>query len=413
MVRKLRGNAKGCLVYEPLFIIPYSLFITYASVYMLALGLDETKIGIITSLGLFVQIIASIFSGYLTDRLGRRSALWIFDVVSWSVATLIWAISQNFWFFVVAAVVNSFQKVPHIAWNCLLVEDTEPKDRSYVFTVLQFISIVGGLFAPLGGLLVSHFTLVPAVRIMYIIACISMTIMVIARHFATHETEIGIRKKQEVSEIKFKEAAAEYIDGIKSIYKNRPLLLIFIVYILFNFQITMQQTYLSIYLVDRLQISDTMIGIFPAVSSVCMLVLLIYVVPRLNERYNNRYIMLGFGLSILASLLIIVSAPKAIAIVILSTILSACGLLFSSPYLESTVANSIDDDRRANLTSILQVFVLVFISPAGIIGGLTYKLDPRIPFLLIILSLLISISVMIVLSRKTSDENHQQVSYNS
>ena len=127
MFRKITGNARACMIVEPLFIIPYSLFVTYASVYMLALGVNETQIGFIASLGLLVQIFTSLVSGFLTDRLGRRKALLIFDLISWPLAVLIWAISQNIWFFIFAMIFNGFQKIPHTAWICLLVEDTEPK----------------------------------------------------------------------------------------------------------------------------------------------------------------------------------------------------------------------------------------------------------------------------------------------
>src|SRR5690606_9589588 len=100
------------------------MFTTYATLYMFELGVSETAIGWIATLGLLVQVFASFISGYLTDRMGRKAALLTFDLLSWSVGTLLWAVSQNVWFFVLAAVVNGFQRVPHTAFYCLLVEDT-------------------------------------------------------------------------------------------------------------------------------------------------------------------------------------------------------------------------------------------------------------------------------------------------
>ena len=127
MFKKITGNARACMIVEPLFIIPHSLVITYASVYMLALGINKTQIGFIASLGLIIQIFSSLISGFLTDRFGRRKTLLIFDLISWPLAVFIWAISQNIWYFVIAVFFNAFQKIPHTAWICLLVEDTERK----------------------------------------------------------------------------------------------------------------------------------------------------------------------------------------------------------------------------------------------------------------------------------------------
>ncbi|SDX59570.1 MFS transporter [Paenibacillus sp. PDC88] len=80
--RQLTGNAKGRLIYEPLFLIPYSMFVTYSSIFMYELGVTETGIGWITTIGLLVQVLSSFLSGYLTDRMGRKRALLYFDVLS-------------------------------------------------------------------------------------------------------------------------------------------------------------------------------------------------------------------------------------------------------------------------------------------------------------------------------------------
>lgn len=372
----------------------------YASVYMYELGVDEKQIGLITSIGLILQIFTSFISGYLTDRNGRRWTLLVYDLVCWSLAAFVWAISQNFWYFLIAAVLNSFMRIPTTAWYCLLVEDTAPRDRSLVFRVLQLIGVVGGLFAPLGGLLVNHLTLIPAMRVMYTIFGISVTIMFIARHFATHETEMGIKKQKESKTIKLRDNLQDYVFTVKAMMKNRMLLMVFGVYIFFNFQMTLQNTYLSIYLVDALQVSNAMIGVFPAFSSVAMLGLMFFVIPRFNEDKANQYMILGFVLSILAKVILISIVPGSLMPVVLSTMLAAAGTIIASPYLEAAVANSIDDEQRAKMFSILQVLVLLFISPAGLIGGWSYTLDPRLPFILMIASFAASIVLMMVFIRR-------------
>ena len=401
MFKQISGNARACMVVEPLFIIPYSLFITYASIYMLMQGLNETEIGLITSIGMGVQIFSSFISGFLTDRLGRKNALLFFDLLSWSIATLIWAISHSFWLFLAAAMINGFQKIPHIAWTCLIVEDTEPRKRSVVYTVLQFISVIGGLFAPVAGIIVSQMSLVPAMRLIYTIAFVSMTLMIIIRHLTTTESIIGRRKREESGQLNVKALLREYLVTTKNIAKNKQLLIIFSVYILFQFQLIMQNTYLSIYLVDVLSFRDSTIAFFPAISSVCMLVLLLFVVPKFRSEHYHQYMIIGFFLSVFALILLVLSPQGALFPVIVSTIFLAAGLLLTNPYLEAAVANAIDDENRANMISILHVFLLLFISPAGIIGGVTYKADPRLPFILMIGALLVDIILISQLLRKT------------
>lgn len=400
MFSRIKGNAKACLIFEPMWVIPFSMFSTYASVYMLELGVKETQIGLITSIGLALQIFTSFISGHLTDSLGRRKALLIFDLLSWSVASLIWAISKNFWYFLIAAIVNSFQKVPNTAWYCLLVEDTDPKDRSAIFTVLQIISVIAGFFAPLGGLLVNRFTLIPAVRIMYLIAFASMTTMFFMRNKFTYETEISIKKRSENTRINFIESLKEYKEVTKEIFTNKALLILFSIYILNNFQMTMGRTYLSIYLVDALKLNKALISIFPAISSIAMLLLLFLVMPRFKEENSNRYMVVGFIASMLASLILVSTPPHNVVWVTISTIMTAIGSMLANPYLEATMANSIADDDRAKILAILTVLILVFVSPSGIVGGWTYTINPRIPFLLIALAFLMNISLTIAFIRE-------------
>jgi hypothetical protein len=80
--------------------------------------------------------------------------------------------------------------------------------------------------------------------------------------------------------------------------------------------------------------------------------------------------------------------------------LSAAGSIIASPYLEAIVQNTIDDDQRAKMFSILQVLVLLFISPSGLIGGWAYSINPKLPFILIILSFAIGIALMVGLMIK-------------
>lgn len=399
MLRLIQGNARTCVFMEPLFVIPASMYTTYASVYMLKLHVTETEIGLVTTLNLLLQIFSAFMSGYLTDRMGRRKALWVFDVVSWSLGTIVWAISQNFWWFVLAAFLNSFQRIPSTAWYCLLVEDTEPKKRTYVFTGLQIVSVIGGLFAPIGGILVDHFSLVPATRIMYAFACLSMSAMIYFRHVGLHETEIGLRKMHTRRKAHFKHDLSDYLVILKQILHNRTLMLLFAVYVLWNIQTTIRTTFVSVYQVEYLHIPAALISLFPAISSAAMVILLLIAIPRFREEQAKTLMNIGFLFLIAANFILVVMPKGEFLWVVLSTVCAAVGTIIANPYVESVVANAIDDEHRATMLSVLNVLILAFTSPAGIIGGWTYSIDPRIPLCLVIAIFILSTLFVIKASR--------------
>lgn len=407
---RLKGNSRGCLAFEPLFLIPYSMVATYATLYMHELGLSGTEIGWVTTLTLAVQVFSSFISGYLTDRMGRKAALLTFDLISWSIGTLLWAVSQNLWYFVAAALVNGFQRVPNTAFYCLLVEDTEPKERTYVFTLLQVIGVIGGLFAPLGGLMVDRYGLVTAVRIMYVLAFIFMTTQFLGRHYRTHETELGLRKKREVRELGIGASLRDYFATTRAVFTDRGLLLMFGVYILFNFQTTVKGTYLSLYLADDLGVAEGLISIVPAVSSVVMLLVLWLVMPRIPERLTNRMMLWGFVLSAVANGMLALTPSGAMGWIAASTVLSAGATMITAPYLEAAVANAIDDERRAKMFAILSVLVLLAVSPSGIIGGWAYSLNKTLPIWLVTGAFVLSIPLLI--ATETRDRRRAQASRN-
>lgn len=125
---ELRGNSRACVYTEPMWGLSLNLCLPYATVYMLTLGISDIQVGIVTSIYMFSQMIFAFLSGAIVDKMGRRKSTAIFDFLAWSLPCLIWAFSQGFWFFVVAAMLNGMMKIPTVSWDCLLVEDA-PKDK--------------------------------------------------------------------------------------------------------------------------------------------------------------------------------------------------------------------------------------------------------------------------------------------
>src|ERR1051325_145646 len=94
-LRNLRGNARAAVFTEPLWGIPFNLFAPYASLYMIALGLQESQVGLVARVGRAGQIVGALFAGILTDQLGRKRATFWFDILAWSVPCLLWASAQG------------------------------------------------------------------------------------------------------------------------------------------------------------------------------------------------------------------------------------------------------------------------------------------------------------------------------
>lgn len=132
IVGDLEGNALDCVVLEPMYAIFAGLITFYQPLYMKSLGVTEVQMGMLNSLLAVCAVVTSLIAGPITDRMGRKKSTLYFDYVAWTVPMAVWAISQNFWYFFIAVLFNSFSKVPYTSWTCLTIEDT-PEDKRVLF----------------------------------------------------------------------------------------------------------------------------------------------------------------------------------------------------------------------------------------------------------------------------------------
>jgi MFS family permease len=164
---------------------------------MYALGVLDRQIGLIISVSMLLQVFTAAMGGIITDKMGRRKTTFFFDLLAWSVPTLIWMLARNFWWFLVAALFNSLWQVTNTSWQCLLVEDTEPRLLVDLYTWINIAGLLAVFFAPAATFLVGRFSLVPTVRFLYLLAFLSMTAKFIILYVWSTETNQGIRRMSE------------------------------------------------------------------------------------------------------------------------------------------------------------------------------------------------------------------------
>ncbi|NLN41961.1 MAG: MFS transporter [Clostridiales bacterium] len=396
---RLEGNARACVMVEPLFIIPHNLFITYTSVYMVALGCTDKQIGLIASVSLIFQMFFSIIGGYVTDKLGRKRTSLIFDLISWCIPTLIWAVAQNFYFFLVAAIINSLVRIVHTSWSCLLIEDTPPEDRVHVFSWIQVAGILAGFVAPIGGLLVRRFELVPAVRGLYFFAFISMTTMVFLRNHLVNETKQGIARMKEAKNENFLSSMDGYKSAIKKLISTPYTMVAFLLSVFTNINNIIRMNFFAIVLTQKLEFSQQSLSFFPVVQSAIMLLVYLFVMPALGKLNFKKPLMSAFAAMVLSNLLLVFSPKQSFLMIILSTTLTAYGTAVSFPFVESILANSIDDNERAKTMSILFVILYGLTAPFGYIGGILSSVSEELPFVMMIAIFIICLFLVGLLSR--------------
>jgi MFS family permease len=378
----LEGNPRASVFTEPMWGIPFNLYIPYASVYMLALGVSDAQIGMITSLGLLIQPVFALLSGAITDKYGRRLTTLVADLLAWSIPCLIWAVAQDIRYFIVATVFNAMWRISMNSWTCLLVEDADPDQLVNIWTWIHIAGLMAAFFAPLAGVLIGVINLIPAVRILYLFSFIMMTAKGLILYRYSTETQRGIIRMKETHQKPIVSLLSGLDTVLKQILRTPRTLVVLAIMFVMGVVMMVNSTFWSILATEKLGISAEYLAVFPFAKSGMMLVLYFLFVPHLNVRQFRNPMLLGF-LGFLLSNLILITMPSGnYGLLLISVLIEAISLAMFGPLMDALTIISIEDTERARINSILYVVVILLTSPFGWIAGQLSEINRVYPFVL-------------------------------
>ena len=409
-LKNLKGNPRASIFTEPLWGIPYNLFIPYASIYMLALGISDAQIGMITSLGLLIQPIFALLSGAITDKFGRRLTTFVTDLLAWSVPCLIWAAAQDIRYFIVAAIFNAIWRIPANSWTCLLVEDADENQLVHIWTWVYISGLLSAFFAPLAGLLIKNIDLIPAVRILYLSAVLLMAIKswILYRH--STETEQGYIRMEETRNQPILSLLAGYGTVFKQILRTPQTLVVIGIMFVIGVVMMINSTFWSILVTEKLGIPAEHLATYLFAKSTVMLILYFMLVPRLNLRRFRNPMLLGFIGFLVSNILLVLMPPGNYWLLLISVLIEAVSITMYGPLMDSLVIISIANQERARINAIIYVIVILLTSPFGWIAGQLSEANRVFPFILNIFLFLIGTVLVSIAWRFREQDNQQTMS---
>jgi len=381
-LKSLRGNPRGCVYTEPIWGIPFNLYAPYVSIYMLALGLSDKQIGLIVSISWGFQIVMALLSGVVTDKLGRRRTTLIFDILSWSVPALISALAQNYWFFLTAGVINSVWRITSNSWTCLLVEDADQSQLVDIYTWIYIANIVVGFIAPLAGILIGTFSLVPTMRGLYIFAAVMFTLKAIITYNMTQETGQGKVRLQETRHQSVFGVLGEYKGVLRTLLHSPQTLYTAGILLVLGISYIISGSFWSIIVTEKLHVPARNLAYFPFIKSAIMLLFFFVVMPRISKMHSKLPLVLGFLGYVLSQLLLVTAPVHGYFFLVISVFLEACCFAAVSPLVDQMVVLTVDPKERARIQSIMYVGTILISSPFGWIAGTLSGLNKSLPFIL-------------------------------
>ena len=389
-----KGNPRTLVLIEPLWGIPYNLIAPFATLYMYTQGVTDVQIGLILSITMVVQVCFSFFAGILADKLGRKTTTMMGDFFGWGLACLVWAASQNFWLFLLAALLNCFEQINQTAWYCLLIEDADQRDLVGLYTWINIGGLVAIFFAPISGMLVSANSVVPVVRVLYLLFALTMMTKCFITYKFCHETRQGQVRKAETKGVSPFRMLGEYRQLIPMLLKNRAVVKAVAVSVLLYIANVVNTNFFSLYVTQRLGLSDNYLALFPILNAGVMLVFMVGIQHKLNALKFRAPLWVGLALYAVGALVLLLSPVGGLGFVLLNVFLTAVAASLVNPRKDALLQLNLDPQERARLNALIMASTVALSSPFGYLAGWLSSMDRRLPFGFMILLFLLAMAVV-------------------
>lgn len=223
---KLEKNASVCMKAFPFWIVPYTFYMYYLSLFLIEKGLSNAQITTLMTITNVSSLVFSFMASPIVDRLGRKNTTTIFDIISSSVPALIYFLSQNFVWAIIAMVLSGMNRIMSTAYYLIMIEDTSDDNSMNSMNMFNIITVVSGLLTPLAGMVIERMGLIEGEKLFLIASFVLMTAQAIIRHIFISETPTGkaVMAKKADNNVKQENLFVTYKETIKYIFKEKSVL---------------------------------------------------------------------------------------------------------------------------------------------------------------------------------------------
>jgi MFS family permease len=339
-------------------------------------------IGLVSTVFLVSQMAWALLSGVLTDKLGRRMTTLVFDLLCWSVPTLLWMAAQDVRWFLVAALFSGMGRVTETSWGLLLIEDARQDKLMHLYSIMHVAGLVAGFVAPLAYTYVQRFGVVPTMRVLYGLAFVMMTAKFVILFFTTKETSVGLRRMAETSHVGLFQRLwdSRRVLG-RMLRAPRTMLTIAFIACLSGVR-SVTDAFWPLLITEKLGMPMENLSIFSTAKTLLMLLCYFLIVPRLDLRRFRNPLLTGLALFVAQEMLMLFMPAGATVMVFFSVVLEAVALSLLIPMGSSLQMVNIDREERARMLGFFYAICMLFTAPLGTVAGALAEVNRVLPFAL-------------------------------
>ncbi len=333
--------------------------------YLEALGATATVIGLFGTTRDFLDATYQYPGGALSDRLGSRRSLVLFAGFS-AAGSLIYAFSPSWPFiFIGLAFGMAWTSMASPAMFAMIAERLPQERRAMGFTVQAILKRLPVMLSPaIGGLLIARLGLIQGIRISLLISAVLALMAILAqRRFYNVRLEGGVA------------TSLNFLAQFRAMHKTLKRLLISDIFIrtcegMVNEFVVLYET--NVIGVSSLQFGG-LVGIQMATSIAAYIP-----AARLADRYGRKPFVVAtflcFSIFPLA-----VAFSNSFAALVIAFVIGGLREL-GEPARKAMIVDLADPARRGRTVGLYYLTRSLSITPAALVGGFLWRLNPAIPF---------------------------------
>ena len=289
---KLGRNARICLGTFPFWAVPYTIYIYYLSLYLMERGISSSEIASLMTVANASALVFSVVAAPVVDRMGRRNATLVFDLLSSALPCLLFLISGNIVVALIAQMATGMNRIMSTGYYLLMIENTEESNSVSAMNWFNIILVGAGLTTPLAGIVVSRMGVLDGERLFLIISFVCMTAQAIVRHVLVTETPTGIAVRNSKKRFSIAETVRDYGKTIKYMVSNRKVLDAMIINSLIYVYYTVGTTislFFTPYFSEYRGLSGVRLGLVGGIYAGGTLFSMILINPRIKPKHLYIY----------------------------------------------------------------------------------------------------------------------------
>ena len=364
---KLERNARICRNCFFFWAIPYTIYIYYLSLFLEAEGLSTSNIGLLMTVANASALVFSLFAAPIVDRMGRRSATFVFDLVSSALPCLLYLTSGSLIVALIAQAITGLNRIMSTGYYLLMIEDTGEENSIGAMNWFNIILVGAGLTTPIGGLVVSRMGLVAGERLFLVVSFISMTAQAIVRHILVKETPTGEMMKKQKSGFSFRDMLQSYRGALKYMFSNKAVLSAMIinglVYVYYTVGTTISM-FFTPYFADFRGLSGVTLGMVGGIYAGGTLFSMLLINPRIKPRQLYPATIISSLISILGFALLMLCPQGNTVLLFTATVLISLSYGVLKTIADSLLALQMTSEHSSTLYS----FSFILSSVLGILA---------------------------------------------